>query len=275
MFFKKWFRMEGIEQIEILENPPLIPLYVPLIAGGVAGTFTDISLFPLDTLKTRLQQSSTGVTRTSLLRNLYQGLGPAALASAPSASLFFVTYDFCKDYVPCTPLGHGSAAAAGEIAACMFKVPFEVVKQRLQAAPATESSVKTSQMLSSIYRTEGVRGCYAGLSATLAREIPFGFIQMPIYEALKTRVARDRPPTGIEACACGAVAGGAAAAATCPLDVWKTRLMLGGKDSTIISILQREGMAALFSGVVPRVLWISVGGSIFFGAYETIRGLLM
>ena len=38
-----------------------------------------------------------------------------------------------------------------------------------------------------------------------------------------------------------------------------------------------EGPRALFSGVVPRTLWISAGGAVFLGVYEwaasTLRSL--
>ena len=33
-------------------------------------------------------------------------------------------------------------------------------------------------------------------------------------------------------------------------------------------IYAREGLKALFAGVVPRCLWISAGGAVFLGAYE-------
>lgn len=52
-------------------------------AGGVAGTAVDIALFPLDTLKTRLQ-SEAGFRASGGFRGIYSGLGPAALASAPN-----------------------------------------------------------------------------------------------------------------------------------------------------------------------------------------------
>jgi solute carrier family 25 S-adenosylmethionine transporter 26 len=32
-----------------------------------------------------------------------------------------------------------------------------------------------------------------------------------------------------------------------------------------------EGVRTLFSGIVPRVIWISMGGAVFFGAYETFK----
>lgn len=263
--------MDGIEQHVVDVNIVPSSLVVPVIAGGIAGLFTDITLFPLDTVKTRLQQ---GAYHPNMFRSLYQGLGPAAIASAPSAAIFFGTYEYMKRSIPgpgSSVFANGSAAAVAEVAACVFKVPFEVVKQRLQVSSTHTRG--TPRMLGQIYRTEGLRGCYSGLGATMAREIPFGFIQMPVYEILKSRIigkGENSDLSSVQACACGAVAGGVAAAATCPIDVWKTRLMLGNKNVTIMSILEKEGMKSLFAGLTPRVIWISLGGSIFFGAYEFV-----
>jgi solute carrier family 25 S-adenosylmethionine transporter 26 len=264
--------MEHLVTEEDPKSAGFPPLWVSLAAGGVAGTFTDITMFPLDTVKTRLQ---SGSSTSGIFRGMYQGLGPAALASAPSAALFFGTYEFAKQYVPETPFGHGQAAVAGEVVSALFKVPFEVVKQRLQAS-TSHAPDRAWNVVRTVYGREGVRGMYAGLGATLAREIPFGFIQMPVYEFLKKFVKKDGIElTTSQACGCGAVAGGLAAAATCPVDVWKTRLMLGDANASIWSIGKNEGIRALFSGVVPRVIWISVGGSVFFGAYEAMRSLLI
>ncbi len=46
-----------------------------LVGGGMAGLAVDVCLFPLDTLKTRLQ-SSQGFRATGGFRNIYSGLGP-------------------------------------------------------------------------------------------------------------------------------------------------------------------------------------------------------
>ena len=56
-------------------------------AGGVAGTTVDVVLFPLDTLKTRLQ-SKEGFRRSGGFRGIYSGILPAAAGSAPSGEVF-------------------------------------------------------------------------------------------------------------------------------------------------------------------------------------------
>ncbi|KAG6036012.1 hypothetical protein E4U41_005846, partial [Claviceps citrina] len=72
----------------------------------------------------------------------------------------------------------------------------------------------------------------------------------------------------------GSLSGGVAAAATTPLDVLKTRVMLSRQRVSVAdvlsSILREEGWRPLFAGLVPRVTWISVGGAIFLGSYQWV-----
>jgi len=44
--------------------------------------------------------------------------------------------------------------------------------------------------------------------------------------------------------------------------------------NTFNRILHEEGFRTLFSGVGPRVIWMSVGGSIFLGVYEKAKKTL-
>jgi solute carrier family 25 S-adenosylmethionine transporter 26 len=67
-----------------------------MVAGGLAGTSVDVALFPIDTLKTRLQ-SPQGFLKAGGFRGIYNGLGAAAAGSAPGAALFFSTYEVSDD----------------------------------------------------------------------------------------------------------------------------------------------------------------------------------
>lgn len=68
---------------------------VSLISGGIAGTTVDIALYPLDTIKTRLQ-APQGFLKAGGFRGVYKGLSAAAAGSAPGAALFFSTYEMSK-----------------------------------------------------------------------------------------------------------------------------------------------------------------------------------
>ncbi|EFH45251.1 predicted protein, partial [Arabidopsis lyrata subsp. lyrata] len=70
-------------------------------------------------------------------------------------------------------------------------------------------------------------------------------------------------------------------AVTTPLDVIKTRLMVQGSAKQyqrivdcVQTIVREEGVPALLKGIGPRVLWIGIGGSIFFGVLESTKRTL-
>lgn len=44
---------------------------------------------------------------------------------------------------------------------------------------------------------------------------------------------------------------------------------------TMSRITSEEGPSALFKGIAPRVMWISIGGAIFLGVYERARQTLV
>ncbi|KAJ1735661.1 S-adenosylmethionine transporter [Coemansia biformis] len=261
-----------------------------LAAGAVAGMAVDTALFPLDTIKTRLQ-ARAGFLASGGFRGIYSGLSSAILGSAPGAAAFFLMYEKTKAALSelperHQPLVHMLAASAGEVAACLVRVPTEVIKQRLQAGhhDSLAAAVRGT------HAADGLRGFYRGFLTQVVREIPFTCIQFPIYESLKQWHARrqNRPIRSWEAAVCGSVAGGTAAALTTPLDVVKTRVMLStsaagsapglaysGVVPTLTRIVREEGARALFRGIVPRTVWISIGGFVFLGSYEQARSTLV
>ena len=265
------------------------PFVVSLISGGMAGTAVDVSLFPLDTIKTRLQ-AEQGFWKAGGFRNIYAGLGAAALGSAPTAALFFCTYDTAKHVlvnklaVAPEPACHMTAAALGEVAACLIRVPVEIIKQRRQA---DAKGLASSQILRSVIKTEGFSGLYRGFLSTVIRDTPFSLLQLPVWELLKKLWSRyqNEPVHPLQSAVCGAVAGGFSGAVTTPLDVAKTRIMLAEfgselaqRDSIIYTLKmvgQERGLSGLYAGVLPRTIWISIGGFVFFGVYEKCKSLLM
>lgn len=64
-----------------------------------------------------------------------------------------------------------------------MRVPTEIVKQRMQ----TGVYASFGEAINGIRTAEGVFGFYRGYWSMIAREIPFSFIQFPIWEGLKVR----------------------------------------------------------------------------------------
>lgn len=259
-----------------------------LVAGALAGTMVDLSLFPLDTLKTRLQ-SAGGFFAAGGFGGVYRGVGSALVGSAPGAAVFFCTYEAVKARLPAgaPPAGaHMLAAGLGEVAACAVRVPTDVVKQRAQAGLHGGSSAAALRAILARYPAHGLpavcRELYRGWAITVFRELPFTAIQFPLWEAMKAwALARRRCPgpgpspdrvSAAESAVFGSVAGAVAGAATTPLDVFKTRVMLSRQTVSIAAVFchmaRHEGLRPFFAGVVPRVTWISVGAAIFLGSYQ-------
>lgn len=275
---------------------PLSAFLVSLISGAVAGTSTDIVFFPIDTIKTRLQ-AKEGFFKNGGYHNIYKGVGSAIIASAPGASLFFITYDSMKEYSKSwiqqfdrmqhheqfsETLSHMLSSSLGEVAACTVRVPAEVIKQRTQTG-LTSSSYNTLLMLLKNKNGEGVlRNLYRGYNTTIMREIPFTCIQFPLYEFFKKKWALYQSKSNIlkpwQGAICGSIAGGIAAALTTPLDFIKTRLMLSDKSIPAFQLIKtiwvEEGPLIFFSGIGPRTVWISAGGAIFLGMYETVKYII-
>ncbi|GAB1313384.1 S-adenosylmethionine transporter [Madurella fahalii] len=189
-------------------QPP--PFQTALVAGALAGTTVDLSLFPLDTLKTRLQ-SAQGFFAAGGFRGIYRGVGSAVVGSAPGAAFFFCTYEATKGFLggagrPASSdwtshaATHMVAASLGEIAACAVRVPTEVVKQRAQAGQHGGSSLSSLLHILRQRPAVGVAGVwrelYRGWGITVMREVPFTVLQFPLWEALKAWGRERRVRTG-------------------------------------------------------------------------------
>lgn len=200
--------------------------YFNFQSGAAAGTVCDIVFFPLDTLRTRLQ-SQHGFIKSGGFSKLYNGILPVIVGSAPGGALFFLSYEGVKHiaqpYVPkhFHSIVYMGAACCGEMVACLIRVPVEVMKQRQQALLQDKERLK-------------LRTLFRGYGSTVLRDMPFGLIQMPLWEQFKLYWRRrvNRECTPFEGAVCGSASVAVSAAVTTPLDVAKTRIMLSDTSAS-------------------------------------------
>ncbi|RLN34931.1 putative S-adenosylmethionine carrier 2, chloroplastic [Panicum miliaceum] len=258
-------------------------LFEGAVAGGAAGVVVETTLYPIDTIKTRLQAAQGG--SKIQWKGLYDGLGGNIVGVLPASAIFVGVYEPAKrkllELLPenLSAIAHLTAGAIGGAASSLIRVPTEVVKQRMQM-----SQFKTApDAVRLIVAKEGIKGLYAGYGSFLLRDLPFDAIQFCIYEQLRIgyRLAAKRDLKDAENAIIGAFAGAITGALTTPLDVMKTRLMIQGQAhqyrgfiDCAQTILREEGAGAFFKGIEPRVLWIGIGGSIFFGVLEKTKSIL-
>ncbi|KAL0440366.1 UNVERIFIED_CONTAM: putative S-adenosylmethionine carrier 2, chloroplastic, partial [Sesamum latifolium] len=242
------------------------------VAGAAAGAVVETALYPIDTIKTRLQAVRGGAQ--IILKGLYSGLAGNLAGVILASALFIGVYEPTKQKLlkifpeNFSAIAHLAAGAAGGAASSIVRVPTEVVKQRIQ----TGQFVSAPDAVRLVVAKEGFRGLYAGYGSFLLRDLPFDAIQFCIYEQLRIgyKLAARRDLSDPENAIIGAFAGAITGAVTTPLDVIKTRLMVQGSTKQytgichcVNTILREEGSSAFFRGMGPRVLWIGIGGSIF------------
>ncbi|KIW12973.1 hypothetical protein PV08_08160 [Exophiala spinifera] len=230
------------------------------LAGAFAAFSVDLLVYPLDTLKTRLQsqdyvklyKNANGTTNRSLFRGLYQGVGSIILMTIPSSGAFFTTYEALKysleDVVPPNstlylpkPAVHALASGGAELVSCAILTPAEVLKQNAQMLSSGKKGSTSLQVLKN-FRKQPTK-LWRGYTALAARNLPFTGLQFPAFESLKNYFMARRKDkkgapvdgilerAGITAMSAG-IAGSGAAWITTPIDVVKTRIMLAasGED---------------------------------------------
>ncbi|KAL7254704.1 hypothetical protein ACSBR1_008950 [Camellia fascicularis] len=180
-----------------------------VIAGGTAGVVVETALYPIDTIKTRLQAARGG--GEIILKGLYSGLAGNLVGVLPASAMFVGVYEPTKQKLlkifpdNLSVVAHLTAGAIGGLAASLIRVPTEVVKQRMQ----TSQFASAPNAVRAIVSREGFKGLYAGYGSFLLRDLPFDAIQFCIYEQLQIgyKLAAKRDLNDPENAVIGAFAG--------------------------------------------------------------------
>lgn len=279
------------------------PVLKAFLAGSFSGTFSTILFQPLDLVKTRLQSSVlpvqaavagrsqngminvfANIVRQDQFIGLWRGMIPSITRCVPGVGLYFSSLHWLKGAVveaqDGRELGALQAVGLGVVARTMTGItlnPFTVVKTRFESGMFGYQSVLGA--LRTIRATEGVRGLYCGLGATLARDAPFSGLYLMFYTKGKQALPKEwlQSPTqaSILHFSCGIVAGVLSSIATNPADVIKTRMQLyPDKFPTILSailyIQQNHGAAGYLQGIVPRMLRRTLMTAMAWTLYEQI-----
>lgn len=269
------------------------------LSGALAGTAEHVAMYPLDTIKTRMQalgqpgqnlqlplfRALRSVLKREGILGLYRGVPAVAISAGPAHAVYFGTYELAKEALggnkkEYAPGAIGLAGAMATIGSDLIFTPADVVKQRLQLAHSPYQGV-----LDCIGRTlkeEGFAAFFRSLPTTLVMNVPFTAVHFSVYEFTKHFLNKgDKDNEGFTTqLAAGGMAGGCAAAVTTPLDVVKTRLQTQGVLNTqryntisVLKMLRRlyteEGLAGLTKGIRPRILFHTPSAAICWTTYET------
>jgi hypothetical protein len=178
-----------------------------------------------------------------------------------------------------------AAGAAGEIVCSTIRAPAEAIKSMVQTQAASSTSEALDMVL---VRPEGRSNVMRAWSASALRDVPFGAIQLALFELIKAYILNnpnidfDSSTLQSEAII-GAFAGGVGSFLTNPLDVITTRIItqstkVGGEEPLGIvemgkRIYGEGGLRAFFAGWEARVLYWAPAISLFLTCYCSVRQL--
>jgi len=278
-----------------------------IAAGALARVASQGTIHPIDSLKVRAQAgaSTGGWSKFSKLvppagctdlgahsryvfgkaipkvATLYKGVWGAASGAGVAIGAYFACYGVAHnalanalpDLSPgATALYAGGIAAAGS---SIVKVPIAVCVRSVQAGIYPDALSAGH----AIVKRGGPSGLFCGFVPTVLEDIPDMAFKFAAYESLRLvhqRLIGDRRATPAEDFAIGAASGAFAAAATTPLDVIKTNMMVsaGGERLGMIQAARKvhaaSGLRGFAAGVGPRAISNGINSAVFFCFFEAL-----
>ncbi|XP_068316171.1 mitochondrial carrier protein MTM1-like isoform X1 [Pyrus communis] len=252
------------------------------------------------------------IIRQEGFARLWRGTNAGLALAIPTVGIYLPCYDvfrnrleeFTSHNAPSTtayvPLVAGSLARSLACATCY---PIELARTRMQAFKVIQNGGKPPGVLKTLFgvishvkttsnvqsNLQGYRVLWTGMGAQLARDVPFSGICWATLEPLRRKllglVGDEASALNILGANFSAafVAGSLAAAATCPLDVAKTRRQIENDPiramkmttrQTLLEIWRGGGLKGLFTGVGPRVARAGPSVGIVVSFYEVVKYVL-
>jgi len=269
-------------------------------SGLLAGCATTILFHPLDLVKTRFQVDESrwrkGHVVPSLstkdlivsirdeigFKGLYRGLVPAMVGASISWGIYFALYEDIKTRIAgeeqrrLLPYEYLMASAGSGTITTLCTNPIWLVKTRMELqTPGNEPYKGLVHALRTIVKQDGAKGLYKGIAPALVL-VSNGGMQFMLYEEFKH--VYNRPLNSLDHMALGALSKGLASVITYPYQVVKSRMQqyhstYHSTSYTFRSIVRGEGIAGLYSGLIPNLSRVMPSSAVTFAVYEACKKL--
>jgi len=258
-----------VETPSAASNARQFALLPKIVNGGIAGIIGVSCVFPLDLVKTRLQNQKVGPNGEKMYSSMldcfrktyraegyfgmYRGSAVNIILITPEKAIKLAANDYFRHKLTASdgrlPV-HREMVAGGLAGLCQIVIttPMELLKIQLQDAgrlaaqmKAAGQSTKDLPKISALgvtrdlLATKGIFGLYKGTGATMLRDVSFSVVYFPLFANLN-RLGPRKSPDSTEAVfwwsfVSGMIAGSVSACAVNPADVIKTRLQLINKGA--------------------------------------------
>ncbi|XP_078428963.1 putative mitochondrial adenine nucleotide transporter BTL3 [Wolffia australiana] len=277
-----------------------------LLAGAVSTMISRTCVAPLERVKLECIIRGPGQTLTGTVRWIWEAEGARGfwkgnvlnlVRMIPFKSISFVCYDMYCDCLLHSPgkkeiTNHDRLVAGGisGVAATIVCLPLDTIRTRLMA-PGGEALGGVEGCFFHMVRKEGFGSLYKGLAPALISMGPSSAIFYAVYDMLKAMEMARRRRRGREGGGAavelgvaktliyGAVAGACAETVTYPLEVLRRQLQLQqnaglGMASAFVRLVERDGVASLFAGIIPSALQVLPSAALSYLFYEMVKSIL-
>lgn len=277
---------------------------VHMTAGACAGVLEHCVMYPIDTVKTRMQSLSTesyqtirgGLQKMVSIEGLSRpvwGMSAVIVGAGPAHALYFSAYEAIKkagsnrnNSALQTTMTNAAAGCGATLLHDSVMVPADVIKQRMQMFNCKYNSC--FHCINKLYSKEGIRPFYRSFSTQLAMNLPFHAIHIVSYEKMQEIFNPNREYKPSVHMAAGAMAGSVAAMATTPLDMCKT--VLNTQEASALNVMKLQritgivgamksvyhvyGFLGFFKGLQARVLYQMPATAVSWSVYELFKHYL-
>lgn len=143
--------------------------------------------------------------KTEGIRAFYRSFPTQFIMNVPFQTVHFVVYELTQEYVNPTrtymPLSHIISGATAGGAAAFITNPLDVCRTLLNTQESTQNTTVRGlrQAVVMVYRTDGLRTFFRGVTARMFYQMPSTAISWSVYEAFKHLLknkhsARGDPP---------------------------------------------------------------------------------
>lgn len=241
-----------------------------MMSGAIGMSTASFILNPLDVLKVRIQQSSLssrglmscashsvkdaggifrglvvpGLTAT-IVRDMLNGAFRVGLYKEIERTLFS-RESTCPIVIQKLVAG----TVVGAMGAGLWSHT-DLVKTRMQLqSPATPTYASTWDCYKQIWRLEGLKGLYRGVSPNMLRASIITTTHVGTYDASKKLLVGVLGETGATWTLCGFVSALATTTAAAPVDLVRTRVMASNLSAfqVVVSVFKSEGVQGFMRG---------------------------
>jgi len=279
-----------------------------MLAGAFAGTAEHIVMYPIDSVKTRMQalKCEKKLNQGGIFKNVVtmmkeegmmrpmRGATVVMTGAGPAHALYFASYEHVKkvlfakkvSYLPESAV-QASAGAVATLFHDAVMTPAEAVKQRMQMCCSKHR--RWTACAKSIYSEEGPRAFFRAYSTQLTMNVPYQMCQFVVYERCKKIFNPEGSYNPKAHLLSGAIAGAFAASVTNPLDVCKTLLntqepqllrelntpRIVGMSQALSTVYRVAGVQGYFKGLSARILFQAPSTAICWATYEFMKNVLI